>query len=551
MPRWTRSPPRSWPHADGSARSRRSSGTFSAGLSARGPSQSWPTWESPKLSPAGAGPWKTWHETSARIRTRSIGFSAHSRATVSSGRRSPVSSPTRRRRKGSWTAAGERSDTSSAVRVYQAIGRLDASGKASFPELYETDFWSWLAEHPDERAVFDTAMEQGKQQRVERFDRVDWRGDETVVDVGGGNGSLLVQLLARQPGLRGIVFDLPETVRDEQALGEKIEFVEGSFFESVPQGDVYVLSTILHDWDDESAAAILRTIREAASPESRLILLEAVVPWQRTGRSQVARPADARALRRPRAQRGPVARAPRGRGLRAGEHRGRLDPGSMPLTVGTAGHIDHGKTWLVRALTGKDTDRLPEEQERGISIDLGYAPLDLPSGRRLSRHRRAGPRALHPQHGRRRERDRPLPARDRRDRGRAASDARAPGDPSVARDRPGRSRRDEGGCRRSGDAGARRGRGARARPRRGRRSSEREDRRRPGRAASGARVSRRQPGAHGAPRRDPPLRRPGLHAPRDRHRRHGHALVGLGRRGRRASSRAGRARRPRAERAGA
>ena len=56
----------------------------------------------------------------------------------------------------------------------------------------------------------------------------------------------------------------------------------------------------------------------------------------------------------------------------------------MPRTVGTAGHIDHGKTWLVRALTGKDTDRLPEEQERGISIDLGYAPLDLPDGRRLS-----------------------------------------------------------------------------------------------------------------------------------------------------------------------
>ena len=55
----------------------------------------------------------------------------------------------------------------------------------------------------------------------------------------------------------------------------------------------------------------------------------------------------------------------------------------MP-TVGTAGHIDHGKTWLVRALTGKDTDRLPEERERGISIDLGYAPLELPDGRRLS-----------------------------------------------------------------------------------------------------------------------------------------------------------------------
>jgi selenocysteine-specific elongation factor len=56
----------------------------------------------------------------------------------------------------------------------------------------------------------------------------------------------------------------------------------------------------------------------------------------------------------------------------------------LPVTVGTAGHIDHGKTWLVRALTGKDTDRLPEERARGISIDLGYAPLELPDGRRLS-----------------------------------------------------------------------------------------------------------------------------------------------------------------------
>src|SRR3954465_14902731 len=65
---------------------------------------------------------------------------------------------------------------------------------------------------------------------------------------------------------------------------------------------------------------------------------------------------------------------PRGPGRTAG----------MALTVGTAGHIDHGKTWLVRALTGKDTDRLPEERSRGISIDLGYAPLELPDGRQLS-----------------------------------------------------------------------------------------------------------------------------------------------------------------------
>jgi O-methyltransferase/methyltransferase family protein len=161
---------------------------------------------------------------------------------------------------------------------YRAAGGLDASGKPAFPDLYGTDFWTWLAANPDERAIFDRAMEQGKVNRVERLAGVEWRGDETVVDVGGGNGSLLVHLLSRRPGLRGIVFDLPETVRDEEALGDRIEFVEGSFFETVPPGDVYVLSTILHDWDDERALAILRTIRAAVGPESRLILLEAVVP---------------------------------------------------------------------------------------------------------------------------------------------------------------------------------------------------------------------------------------------------------------------------------
>lgn len=161
---------------------------------------------------------------------------------------------------------------------HQAASALGVSREASFPKLFGTDFWSWLAAHPDERALFDTSMEQGKEQRAERFDRVEWLDGETVVDVGGGNGSLLTALLARQPGLRGIVFDLPETVRDESALGDRIRFVEGSFFESVPEGDVYLLSNILHDWDDESAAAILRTIRAGSPDHARLILFEAVVP---------------------------------------------------------------------------------------------------------------------------------------------------------------------------------------------------------------------------------------------------------------------------------
>ena len=161
----------------------------------------------------------------------------------------------------------------------RAVGELDAASREpAFKRLYGAEFWAWLAEHPDERAAFDRAMLQGWEGRVDRLGAVDWLEEEVVVDVGGGNGSLLVELLRRQPGLRGIVFDLPETNRDEAALGDRIEFVEGDFFERVPLGDVYVLATILHDWDDERAAAILRTIRAAAPSDARLLVLDSVVP---------------------------------------------------------------------------------------------------------------------------------------------------------------------------------------------------------------------------------------------------------------------------------
>jgi hypothetical protein len=159
----------------------------------------------------------------------------------------------------------------------EAVAALDADGTAAFPRLHGADFWSWLALDPRERAAFDRAMEQGVENRLERLASVAWRGDELVVDVGGGNGSLLLGLLDRQPRLRGIVYDLPETVRDESAYGERCSFVPGSFFESVPPGDAFVLAGILHNWDDDAASAILRAVRAAAQPGARLVLLESVV----------------------------------------------------------------------------------------------------------------------------------------------------------------------------------------------------------------------------------------------------------------------------------
>jgi hypothetical protein len=162
---------------------------------------------------------------------------------------------------------------------YDALATLDPhTREQTFTRRFDTDFWSWLEANPEERSAFDAAMAGGKERSAELLAGLEWRGDETVVDVGGGNGALLQELLDRRPGLRGIVFDLPETARNEAKLGDRIEFVEGSFFEAVPAGDVYVLSRILHDWDDERAGAILGVIGAVASPEARLVVLDAVVP---------------------------------------------------------------------------------------------------------------------------------------------------------------------------------------------------------------------------------------------------------------------------------
>jgi O-methyltransferase domain len=157
------------------------------------------------------------------------------------------------------------------------FGTVFYDALAGFPKESKADFWEWLAAHPLERAAFDRAMAGGKERYAERLAELDWEGAETVVDVGGGNGELLKGLLAHRPELRGIVFDLPETVRDESTFGDGLEFVAGSFFEAVPVGDAYVLSGILHDWNDERAGAILETIRAAAPDGARLLAIESVI----------------------------------------------------------------------------------------------------------------------------------------------------------------------------------------------------------------------------------------------------------------------------------
>ncbi|MGW0179570.1 methyltransferase [Nocardia sp. NPDC003345] len=107
----------------------------------------------------------------------------------------------------------------------------------------------------------------------------------SVVDIGGGRGALLSAILRRVPGCRGVLFDLPEVVAGapermpEAGPGGRCGVVAGSFFDSVPAGaDAYLLKHILHDWPDDRAVRILRTVRAAMSPAARLLLIELVLP---------------------------------------------------------------------------------------------------------------------------------------------------------------------------------------------------------------------------------------------------------------------------------
>jgi SAM-dependent methyltransferase len=106
----------------------------------------------------------------------------------------------------------------------------------------------------------------------------------TVVDLGGGRGHLLAAILSRHPALRGILFDLPHLVPVAESflaaggLRERASVVGGDFFASVPPADLYVLSHIVHDWDDARSVRLLRVCREAVQPQGRLLIVEKYFP---------------------------------------------------------------------------------------------------------------------------------------------------------------------------------------------------------------------------------------------------------------------------------
>jgi hypothetical protein len=170
-------------------------------------------------------------------------------------------------------------------------GHLEYSlrtGKIAFDHVYGKPVFDYLAENPDKAKIFDQAMVSvhGRESNA-MCDAYDFSAFGTLIDVGGGNGSLLRTVLDRVPTLQGILYDLPHVVERAKAnLPARCEAIGGSFFDSVPAYDgragrtpvAYLMRHIIHDWDDEKSLTILRNVRKVISALDRLLVVEIVVP---------------------------------------------------------------------------------------------------------------------------------------------------------------------------------------------------------------------------------------------------------------------------------
>jgi hypothetical protein len=170
------------------------------------------------------------------------------------------------------------------VETLGALLESARSGTTAFNHLYGEGTFDWFAKHPDAGRLFD-AGQAGSTTASARAvtDAYDFSGVRRVVDVGGGDGTLLAAVLRANPATTGVVFDLPSVVEaanasfDRSAIA-RVEFVGGNFFTAVPNGaELYLMKSILHDWNDDDCQRILVNVRRATAATSRLLIAEDLV----------------------------------------------------------------------------------------------------------------------------------------------------------------------------------------------------------------------------------------------------------------------------------
>jgi hypothetical protein len=172
--------------------------------------------------------------------------------------------------------------------TWLAWGALEHSvrtGESAFTAVHGENVWDYRARHPADGAIFDAAMTALSRRVADAvLDAYDFGGFATVADVGGGRGAVLAAILNRYPAMRGVLFDQPHVVADapelleEAGVADRCAVVAGDLFTGVPtEADAYVLKSVLHDWPDEQALAILAACRRAMPAGSVLLLLERVL----------------------------------------------------------------------------------------------------------------------------------------------------------------------------------------------------------------------------------------------------------------------------------
>jgi hypothetical protein len=166
--------------------------------------------------------------------------------------------------------------------MYESI----RTGRMATFDVLGTGLFGYLQAHPEDASVFNAAMvEAAASASAAVATAYDFGRFKTLVDIGGGRGYLLASILAAHPDLRGVLFDEGHVLAEagpqleRHDVADRCELVAGSFFETIPGGaDGYLISNVLHDWDDDATLAILRTIAAAMTEESTLLIATWVLP---------------------------------------------------------------------------------------------------------------------------------------------------------------------------------------------------------------------------------------------------------------------------------
>jgi len=159
------------------------------------------------------------------------------------------------------------------------------TGHSAFTKAHGMPIFEWMPAHPEEAAIYNSAMASLSTTTARAVAAAyDFSKTTSIVDVGGGHGTLLAEILAAAPHARGVLFDAPhvaEVARTrlaERGLQGRCEAIGGDFFKQVPAGhDTYVIKNVLHDWADEEAVAILGQIARAMAPGGKLLIVEQLV----------------------------------------------------------------------------------------------------------------------------------------------------------------------------------------------------------------------------------------------------------------------------------